>query len=270
MHTDLTAKTGKTFRLDGKTALVTGAGSGIGRAAALQMTEEGAQVFVTDANADAAEEVAGKIRTSGRQASAARLNVTSEDDWRSSLRHLVKIWGGLNVLVASAGISLAKPITETSLEEWRAVLQTNLDGVFLGLKNAIPALRESGGGSVVIISSASGIKAGAGAAAYASSKAALRMLARMAALECAPHGIRVNAVLPGGVETPMWRSMPFFRELVNKLGSEAAAWKAMSAGTPLGRLAKPEEIADAIVYLASDEASFVTGAEIVIDGGYTA
>jgi NAD(P)-dependent dehydrogenase (short-subunit alcohol dehydrogenase family) len=176
----------------------------------------------------------------------------------------------LHVLVASAGISFARPLIETSLEEWRKVLSVNLDGVFLGLKHGIPAIAKSGGGSIVVVSSASGIKAAAGAGAYAASKAALRLLAKTAALECAKSGIRVNTILPGGVETPMWRTMPFFRDLIAQLGSEEAAFHALGAAAPLGRIAKAEEIADAILYLASDESRFVTGAELVIDGGYTA
>jgi 3(or 17)beta-hydroxysteroid dehydrogenase len=253
-----------------RVALVTGAGSGIGRAAALRLAEEGARVLVTDLNEAAASEVAGEISKRGGQSAFRKLDVTSESDWQSAVQHALSKWGCLHVLAACAGISFAKPIAETSLDEWRNVLGINLDGVFLGLKHAIPALRDSGGGSIVVISSASGIKAAAGASAYSASKAALRLLVKTAALECAPHHIRVNAILPGGVETPMWRTMPFFQELVGKLGSEEAAWKTLSAGTPLARLAKPEEIADAILFLASDASSFMTGAELVIDGGYTA
>jgi NAD(P)-dependent dehydrogenase (short-subunit alcohol dehydrogenase family) len=198
------------------------------------------------------------------------LDVTAEADWQSAVELVLNRWGGLHVLVASAGISLGKPLTETSLEEWRKVMSINLDGVFLGLKHSIPGMAKSGGGSAVIISSASGIKAAAGAGAYATSKAALRMLAKTAALEGAKSAIRVNTILPGGVETPMWRTMPFFQDLIAQLGSEEAAFRALGAAAPLERLAKPEEIADAIVYLASDESRFVTGAELVIDGGYTA
>lgn len=256
--------------MNGKVALVTGAGSGIGRAAALRLAEEGARVFVTDLSEDAAREVAREISERGGEAESRKLDVTSERDWQSAVQHAMQKWSSLHVVVASAGISFAKPINGMSLKEWRTVMRINLDGVFLGLKHAVPALRDSGGGSIVVLSSASGIKAAAGASAYAASKAALRLLAKTAALECAPDKIRVNTILPGGVETPMWRTMPFFAEQTAKLGSEEAAWKALSEGTPLGRFAKPEEIADAILYLASDESSFVTGAELVMDGGYTA
>jgi NAD(P)-dependent dehydrogenase (short-subunit alcohol dehydrogenase family) len=256
--------------MNGKIALISGAGSGIGRAAALQLAAEGARVLATDQNEAAAREVTDQIVKSNGQSAFCRLDVTAERDWQSAVEVAGNRWGGLHVLVASAGISFGKPLTETSLEEWRKVLSINLDGVFLGLKHCIPAIAKSGGGSIVIISSVSGIKAAAGAGAYATSKAALRLLAKTAALEGAKSGIRVNSVLPGGVETPMWQTMPFFQDLIAQLGSEEAAFHALGAAAPLGRLAKPEEIADAIIYLASDESQFVTGAELVIDGGYTA
>ncbi len=254
----------------GPVALVTGAGSGIGRAAAIRLANSGARVLCTDLDPAAAQQAAQAIRARSGTTESLPLDVTAEDQWQAAIRHAVAQWGRLDVLAACAGVSRARPIEGTTLQEWRAVLGVNLDGAFLGVKHAIAAMRSSGGGSIVIVGSASGIKAANGASAYATSKAALRMFARVAALECAADKIRVNLVHPGAVRTPMWQGMPFFRELVEKSGGEEAAWKEIARGAPLGRVAEPEEIAEAIAYLASDAAGFVTGAEIVADGGYTA
>ena len=259
------------MRLQGKRALITGAGSGIGRATAERFAEEGARVAVTDLDVDRAEAVSGTIREHGGDAVAGQLDVPVEAEWEAAVALVVERWGGLDVLVANAGVSFAKPVWEMSLEEWRQVHAVNLDGAFLGTKHAVRAMRQRGeGGSIVIVSSASSVKASGGASAYCSSKAGARMLAKAAARECAADGIRVNVVLPAGVETPMWREMPFFAELVRTHGGEAGAWQALTGDTPLGRFAQPGEVASAIVYLASAEASYVTGAELSIDGGYTA
>src|SRR5262249_50202011 len=164
------------------------------------------------------------------------------------------------------------PVADMSLDDWRRVLAVNLDGIFLGTKHAIRAMRTSGG-SIVLVSSASGLKAVPGASAYSASKAAGCMFARNAAKECADAGlaIRVNTVCPGAVKTPLWRTMPFFQELIARHGSEEAAFQAMTEGQPAGaRFAEPEEIAQAILYLASDESRFVTGSDLVIDAGFRA
>ncbi len=257
------------MRLAGKTALVTGGGSGIGRAVALLFAAEGAHVVVTDLDGARAEAVAAEIRAQGGESRARALDVRVEADWVAALAELAGR-GGLDLLVASAGVSFARPIAETSLEEWRAVHAINLDGAFLGTKHAVRAMKEHGrGGSIVLVSSASGVKASPGASAYCSSKAAVCQLARAVALECAGDRIRVNAVAPGGVVTPLWEQMPFFLELKRERG-EAGAWQALAAGTPLGRFAGPEEIAAGILFLSSDEASYVTGVTLLMDGGYTA
>ncbi len=257
------------MRLAGKTALITGGGSGIGRATAVRFAAEGAQVIVTDLDGDRAEAVAREIRERGGESRARVLDVRAEADWVAAIAELAA-GGGLDLLVASAGISFARPIEEMSLEEWRAVHAVNLDGAFLGTKHAVRAMKERGrGGNIVLVSSASGIKASAGASAYCSSKAAVCQLARAVALECAGDRIRVNAVAPAGVVTPLWEQMPFFQELERERG-EAGAWQALAAGTPLGRFATAEEIAAGILFLSSDEASYVTGTTLVIDGGYTA
>lgn len=257
-------------RLAGRVALVTGGASGIGRAACLRMAAEGALVAVTDMHEEGARGIAGEIAAADGSAHARRLDVTDELAWRETVDDVVARWGRLDILVANAGISFAKPITDTTLEEWRHVHAVNLDGAFLGVREAVRVMRADGkGGSIVIVSSASGLKASAGAAAYCSSKAAVRMLANAVALECARDGIRVNAVHPAGVTTPMWSTMPFFQDLVAEHG-ESGAWSALAGDSPLGRFATSEEVAEAILFLASDASSYVTGSGLVVDGGYTA
>jgi NAD(P)-dependent dehydrogenase (short-subunit alcohol dehydrogenase family) len=252
-------------RLNGKTALITGAASGIGRATAELFAEEGATVWVTDRDLAAAQRVAAAIG-----AHAAELDVTSEDHWQRALNGLP-----LDILIANAGISHASPLTATSLEDWRGVMAVNLDGVFLGVKHGLRAMAGRTG-SIVIVSSASGLKAAPGAAAYCASKAALRLLAKCAALECiqAKESIRVNTVHPAGVVTPMWESMPVFPELAAERGAEEA-WKAVGATATEGesslkRFSTPREVARAILFLASDESPTITGTELVIDSGFTA
>lgn len=259
------------MRLAGKNALITGAASGIGRATAQLFAEEGARVAVTDISGSEAEVVAARIRDGNGSARAQVLDVRIEADWERAIADVEERWGGLDVMVANAGISFARPVAEMTLEEWRDVHAVNLDGVFLGTKHAVRAMRQGErGGSIVIVSSASGLKASPGASAYCSSKAAVRLFAKTAALECAGDGIRVNTVHPGGVRTPIWREMDFFQDLVRVHGGEEKAWEALERDIPLGRFATPREIAAGIVYLSSDEASYVTGSELVIDGGYTA
>lgn len=259
------------MRLAGKSALITGAASGIGRATAVLFAREGAQVTVTDLDEKGVETVAVEIRKEGGGAYAQVLDVRSEADWERLIKDTLKRCGRLDVMVANAGISFAKPVTEMTLEEWREVHAVNLDGVFLGTKHAVKAMREAGGGgSIVIVSSASGLKASAGASAYCSSKAAVRLFAKTVALECAGDGIRVNTVHPAGVKTPMWEGMKFFEDLKEAHGGTLGAWEVLERGSPMGRFATPAEIAAGILYLSSDEASYMTGTELVIDGGYTA
>ncbi len=258
------------MRLEGKSALLTGAGSGIGRATAERFAAEGARVAVTDLDGGKAEAVATAIRDRGGDGFARVLDVRREADWESAIVEVVEAWGGLDVLVASAGISFAKPVDEMSLEEWRHVHAVNLDGAFLGTKHAIRAMKErGGGGSIVLVSSASGVKASAGASAYGSSKAALQHFAKSVAVECAVHHIRVNTVVPAGVVTPLWHAMPFFQEMMREHG-EGGAYEALAASTPFGRFADAAEVAAAILFLASDDASYITGTDLLVDGGYTA
>jgi 3(or 17)beta-hydroxysteroid dehydrogenase len=199
------------------------------------------------------------------------LDVTDEGSWTEAVAVASNRWGRFDVLVANAGISVARPISEMTLDEWRRVMAINVDGVFLGTKHAVSAMRRYGhGGSIVIVSSASGVKAAPGASAYAASKAAVRLFAKSVALEVAADGIRVNTVLPAGVQTPMWKSTPFWEQLVGEHEGEAGAWQALAASTPLKRFAQPVEVAQAILFLTSDAASYMTGSELLVDGGFTA
>lgn len=244
---------------------MTGAASGIGRATALQLAAEGAAVLCADLNEAGASATAA---VAGSKALAVRLDVTAETDWEAAVRRAEEFAGPIDTLVNCAGVSAGSPLTEMTLADWRRVLAVNLDGAFLATKYALRAMQASGGG-VVHVASASGVRAAAGAAAYSASKAGLCMLVKAAAKECRDAGwaVRVNAVCPAGVKTPMWSSMPFFRDLVQQLGSEEAAYASLASG-PGERFAEPADVVAAILFLASDEARFINGAELLVDGGY--
>jgi NAD(P)-dependent dehydrogenase (short-subunit alcohol dehydrogenase family) len=198
-------------------------------------------------------------------------DVADERAWVETAEAIRMRFGRLDFAVANAGISDAGPIAEFPFERWRRVLAVNLDGVFLTLKAAMPLIKAGGqGGAIVVVSSIAAMKAEPGVAAYGASKAAVVQLANVAAKEGAADRIRVNAILPGGVETPIWREVAFFKDLVKAHGSEAAAFKAMAeTATPLGRYASAGEIAGQIVHLLGDESALITGATLVIDGGYS-
>ncbi len=257
--------------------MITGAASGIGQATALRLSSQGAKVALADRDEKGVERLAGTIVDQGGQALAIGLDVTDEPAWDQAIRDLHIRWGGLDLAVLAAGISHGSTVIETDLADWRRVMSINLDGCFLGLRAAARAMRGRGTEaqpcSIVLVSSASGRKSTPGAAAYAASKAAVSMLARSAALELAGDHIRVNAVLPGGVRTALWEAMPFFQDLMKSEGGIEGAWKAMEAQSPgpgQKRFAEPEEIADGILYLLSDQSRFATGMELVLDGGYSA
>jgi 3(or 17)beta-hydroxysteroid dehydrogenase len=249
--------------------MVTGAASGIGRETARQLAAEGASVCCADLNESGVEQTAALIAPIDRPASAHRLDVTVEAEWEAVVQQILAAHGRLDVLVNCAGVSAAAPVTAMSYADWRRVLSVNLDGAFLGTKCAIGAMRTAGG-SIVHVSSASGVKAAAGACAYSASKAGLCMLSRAAAKECRDQGIpvRVNTVCPGGVKTPMWTTMPFFHDLVQKTGSEEAAFESLAGGMPGGQFSEPADVVHAILFLASDESRFVTGVDLLVDGGY--
>ena len=229
--------------LDNKIVFVTGAGSGIGEATAKLCAAEGATVIVSDVRLDVAESVAGAIRATGGKADAADLDVTDEATWQSVMAGVAERHGKLDVLVNSAGISVSKPIVETTLDEWRKVMTVNLDGVFLGTKYAIAAMKN--GGSIVNVASVSGITPSAGGSNYCASKAAVRIFSKTAAIECADakNGIRVNVVTPGGVKTPMWEKEEFFKALIEDHGGTEEAYAAMAGDTPSHQFFTPEEVA---------------------------
>ncbi|NKB59868.1 MAG: glucose 1-dehydrogenase [Alphaproteobacteria bacterium] len=249
-------------RVAGKVALVTGGASGLGKESALLFAREGARVVVTDINEEGGRAVAEEI---GDAAIFLRHDVTREDQWIDAIRQTVDAFGGLHILLNSAGIGLTKTVEDIELEEWQRVHAINLDSVFLGCKHAIPEMAKSGGGSIVTISSVAGIVAGANMAAYNSSKAAVRHLSKSVALHCARKGynIRSNSIHPAFIDTPI---LDRHKE---KFGAEVALGK-FARQIPLGRVGQPLEVAYAILYLASDESSFTTGAELVIDGGISA
>jgi NAD(P)-dependent dehydrogenase (short-subunit alcohol dehydrogenase family) len=251
-------------RVEGKVAIVTGAASGLGAAAAQRLAAEGASVMLTDIAADACRAVADAIEGAGGRADFSRHDVTSEVDWARVVAATVDRFGPLTVLVNNAGIAELQELMTHDYAVWRRVLSTNLDGVFLGLRHSGPAIAAAGGGSVVNISSVMGKVGFPLGAAYCASKGGVALLSKAAALEWAPLGIRVNSVHPGFVDTPMVAAV------MPKLGSVNEVRDELISRHALGRLGAPSEIGDAVVFLASEESSFMTGSELVVDGGYTA
>jgi NAD(P)-dependent dehydrogenase (short-subunit alcohol dehydrogenase family) len=254
-------------RLAGRTALITGAASGIGEATAHRLGAEGAAVVVTDLNDAGGDTVVAELRGGGVRARYWHLDVVSESDWQEAVAHAVDEFGGLDILVNNAGVhGESEPLESTTLTSWErsiAILQT---GVFLGMKWAAPALLESSHASVINISSIFGASGGFGSSpAYHAAKGAVRVLTKTAALHWARDGIRVNSIHPGFIETPLLRP-----ESIHGRTGSTDAYQKMVDSTPLGRLGRPEEVAAGVAYLASDDATFITGSELYIDGGYMA
>jgi 3(or 17)beta-hydroxysteroid dehydrogenase len=253
-------------RLAGKVAVVTGGASGIGRATAAAMAGQGAHVVVADIDDGRGPDVAATIRAAGASASFLHLDVTREEDWIAGLGGTVGAHGRIDVLVNNAGIGPMGDIESTTLELWRRVQAVNVEGVFLGCKHAVRVMKESGGGAIVNLSSIAGIVSGPSMAAYSASKGAVRLLTKSVALHCARKGynIRCNSVHPSYTDTPMVASIVAGHRDPDRFRSS------LEGAAPLGRLGAPEDVADAILYLASDDARFVTGTELVVDGGLTA
>jgi cyclopentanol dehydrogenase len=248
-------------RMTGKTVIITGAASGMGAASAKLLAREGANVLVTDIREDGAARVAAEIREHGLSAEHAVLDVTREDHWQAAVEKALSAWGKINVLVNNAGLPGTPTSWENaSLEGLSQLIALNLNGQFLGIKAVIAHMEKAGGGSIVNMSSIAGMICFPNLhPGYGASKGANRLLSKGAAVDLAARGIRVNSVHPGLIRTPQSEYLFEDPEIV----------KAITARIPLSRPGKPEEVANAVLFLASDESSYVTGGELVIDGGYT-
>lgn len=241
-------------RLKGKVAIVTGAAQGMGASHARVFIREGAKVVLTDLNEEKGEALAAEL---GENALFVKQNVTSESDWARVVSTTEEQFGPVGVLVNNAGITMSKSLLDTSLEDYRRILDINQVSVFLGMKAVVPSMKKAGGGSIVNVSSINGLVGGA--IGYTDSKFAVRGMTKAAALEVASSGIRVNSVHPGVIETPMIMQ-----------SDTKAAVEEFAKHIPLKRLAKSEEVSSLILFLASDESSYSTGSEFVVDGGITA
>lgn len=261
-------------RVKSKAVIITGAARGLGKAQARLLAEEGAKVIVTDIDENAGNRVAEEIGRDGGTAIFIKQDVTDEQNWREVIEKTLSEFGRLDVLVNNAGVIIRKGIEETSLEEWRRVMSVNMEGVFLGTKHAMGAMKKSGGGSIINMSSAAGIVATPNSSSYIASKGAVRLFTKAAAIECSKacydYNIRVNSVHPGLIWTKMAEKI--VQAEVETSGREYDEVKKSKAEDmmPIGRFGQPEDIAYAVLYLASDESKFMTGSELVIDGGWTA
>lgn len=251
-------------RLYGKVALVTGGGSGLGEAMARLFAEEGAKVVLSDINETRGNEIVDELKADGKEALFIKQDVTKEEEWEKTIDQILESYDQLNVVVNNAGVGMLRDIERTTFEEWNKVININLDSVFLGTKHAILGMKKSDSkGSIINVSSILGLVGDGNAAAYNASKGGVKLLTKSAALHCAEKGydIRVNSIHPGYVKTPL---------VEEALDEGHASVEILESLHPMGRLGRPEDMAKGVLYLASDESSFVTGAELVIDGGYTA
>jgi 3alpha(or 20beta)-hydroxysteroid dehydrogenase len=245
-------------RAEGKVALITGSAGGIGAAAARSLADEGAHLLLTDTDAAGAERIAREL---GSRASARAHDVASEDDWRAVVSWALERHGRIDILLNNAGVFLAAPLAETSLEAFRGVIDVNVVGVFLGMRAVASTMSEQQRGSIINMSSVAGLMGSPYLVAYSASKWAVRGMTKVVAKELASSGVRVNSLHPGQIDTDMnARQREKTPELIDRL----------IRGIPLRRIGTPEEIAQAVVYLACDESGYVTGSELVVDGGTTA
>lgn len=249
------------MRLENKQAIVTGGAGGIGRASSLALAAEGARVAVVDLDGEAAERVAEEIRAAGGEAIAIAADVSSEPDIERVVRETQAAFGGIDVVFNNAGIIRRTTAVETTVEEWDRVFGVNVRSIFLMCKHVVPVMAAAGGGSIVNTGSGWGLKGGGQAISYCASKGAVVNMTRALAIDHGPQGIRVNSVNPGDVNTGM------LREEARQLGQAEDGFLAEAADRPLRRMGEPREIAAAVVWLASDESSYVTGSALVVDGG---
>ena len=248
------------MRLDGKVAFISGGARGMGAVEAKLFAQEGAKVAIGDVLEDEGRQVEVEINEAGGSAIFMRLDVTSEVEWRRAVQSTVDAFGRLHILVSNAGISAQGMVEGTTEEDWDRVMDINAKGVFLGAKAAIPEMRSAGGGSIINISSQLGLVGVNNSTAYQASKGVVRLFTKATAIQYARDGIRCNSVHPGPVVTPMTAASR----------ADLGRYQTMLSAIPLGRFGQPEEVANGVLYLASDESSFVTGSELVIDGGWTA
>ncbi|SDD68310.1 NAD(P)-dependent dehydrogenase, short-chain alcohol dehydrogenase family [Paenibacillus sp. UNCCL117] len=247
-------------RVDNKVAIVTGAAGGMGKADALLLAREGAKVVITDLQLDKLLEVVSEITEQGGEAIGFQHDVASEDDWARVVDETIAKYGKIDILVNNAGISDATPFLDQTVERWERTMSINVTSVFLGQKYVIPHMIGGGGGSIVNISSIAGLTGGSGSGPYTASKGAVRMLTKATAVDYARYNIRANSIHPGYIETPM--TIDMFKD------EKMRQW--FQSQTPLPRLGKAEDIAQGVLFLASDESSYITGVELPIDGGYYA
>lgn len=256
------------MRLKGKVAIVTGAASGIGRATAILFGQEGAKVMCADVNAEGAERTARQIADTDGEAASTGADVSKEADVQRMVRDTVERWGRLDIMFNNAGVALGLPVTQVSEEAWDRLIDINLKGVFLGCKHAIPEMLKQGGGAIVNTASDAGLMGTAMLSTYSASKGGVVLLTKSLAVEWARQGIRVNCVCPGVVRTPLLD--PFLQQAEQMGATREAVWERMARGHPIGRVGEPEEVAQAVLFLASDEASFITGVALPVDGGLQA
>jgi NAD(P)-dependent dehydrogenase (short-subunit alcohol dehydrogenase family) len=244
-------------QVSGKAAIVTGGASGIGEACSETLAREGAAVLVTDVDDTLGKGVVERITKAGGKARYLHLDVRDEAAWPGVIAEVEKNFGRLDIMVANAGIGVAAPIETMTLADWQRQQAINLDGVFLSIKHAIPALRRAGGGSIVLMSSIAGLRGAPGLAAYSATKGGVRLLAKSVALEHADDNIRCNSVHPGPIDT----------EMLHSAMSDPAVLRQRLERVPLGRMGTVEEVVATVLFLASDDSSYVTGSELVVDGG---
>jgi NAD(P)-dependent dehydrogenase (short-subunit alcohol dehydrogenase family) len=249
------------MRLENKVALISGGARGMGAAEAILFAGEGAKVVIGDVLEDEGRQTEAQINESGGECLFLRLDVTSESNWQDAVATTVSRFGKLDILVNNAGIFPLGTVEDTSEDLWDRVMAINAKGVFMGTKHAIPEMRKTGGGSIINISSIAGLIGSRGAAAYGASKGAVRIFTKSTAIQYAADGIRANSVHPGIIETPM--SIPTILTTEEQRDTQINR-------TPLGRIGTADDVASGILFLASDESSFMTGSELVIDGGLTA
>ena len=249
------------MRLEGKVALISGGARGQGAVEAKLFAREGAKVVFGDILDESGKQVEAEIHEAGGEAAYVHLDVTREDDWRTAVNTAIDRYGKLDILVNNAGILIRKGIEDTTEEDWDRIMGVNAKGAFLGTKHSIPAMRQAGGGSIVNISSTAGLVASpSGSASYTASKGAVRLLTKSTAVQYAKEGIRCNSIHPGPIDTDM----------IQETLTDPAKLEERMQRLPMGRVGTADEIAYGVLYLASEEASFVTGSELVIDGGTTA